>query len=176
MTFWLVFTWDRSVYSGNILLKSDRHIRRARLLNPKLQISSRIWIMKRQNPMKSPHAANGLRTPRWQLWMEQRIDAWGMPFHIRWTAKRKSATLRMMVFLFRFKPGLLLGQSKTSTASRRGRSLVFAVCVVVPSWMKIAGPAAGGCQGVVEPERWGPRQNSAKVSCCHGSRPVGVNS
>ena len=61
--------------------------------------------------------------------------------HIRWTSKRKSATLRtimLALFYYRlmkhyrfsttFKPELLLGQSRTSMASRRSRSLVFAVC------------------------------------------------
>ena len=64
----------------------------------------------------------------------------GVSFHIRWTSKRKLATLRMVVlalfhyrlmrhykFSIRFKSELLLGQSKTSTASRRSRSFVFAV-------------------------------------------------
>ena len=64
--------------------------------------------------------------------------------HIRWTSKRKSATLGTIVlalfdyrlmkhykFSITFKSELLLGQSKTSTASRRSRSLVFAVCGVL---------------------------------------------
>ena len=105
------------------------------------------WKMKCQYLVKSPRAANTARTRRWQLCIKRRIDAWGMSFHIRWISKRKSATLRMMVlglfnsrlkkshtFSIGFKSGLLLGQSKTSTASRRSRSLViFAVCGVAPS-------------------------------------------
>ena len=63
--------------------------------------------------------------------------------HIRWTPKHKSATLRTIVlalfdyrllkhckFSITFKYELLLSQSKTPTASRRSRSLVFAVCGV----------------------------------------------
>ena len=63
--------------------------------------------------------------------------------HIRWTSKRKSATLRTIVlalydyrlmthykFFITFKSELLLGQSKTPMTSRRSRSLVFAVCGV----------------------------------------------
>lgn len=115
------------------------------------------WKMKCQYLVKSPRAANTARTRRWQLCIKRRIDAWGMSFHIRWISKRKSATLRMMVlglfnsrlkkshtFSIGFKSGLLLGQSKTSTASRRSRSLViFAVCGVAPSCMKMGWCCSG---------------------------------
>ena len=63
--------------------------------------------------------------------------------HIWWTSKRKSATLRTIMlalfdyrlmkhykFSITFKSELMLGQSKTSTAYRRSRSLVCAVCGV----------------------------------------------
>ena len=93
--------------------------------------------------MKSPRASNSLRTwwrqicIRWWVWYSRDV------IHIRWTSKRKSATLRTIVLVlfdyrlikhYKFsitcKSELLLGQSKTPTASRRSRSLVFAVCGV----------------------------------------------
>ena len=93
--------------------------------------------------MNSRWTANRLQTRRRQLCIKWRVDARWMPFHIRWTSKRKSATSRTMVlgsfdyrammhykFAIRFKSELLLGISKTSTASRSSRSLVFAVCGV----------------------------------------------
>ena len=39
-----------------------------------------------------------------------------------------------------------------------------AACIA-PSFMTMAGPATGGCQGVAKPECRGPCQNSAKGSC-----------
>ena len=54
-------------------------------------------------------------------------------------------------FSITFKSEILLGQSKTPTASRRSRSLVFAVWCMAPSCMNMAGPATGGCQGVPQP-------------------------
>ena len=54
-------------------------------------------------------------------------------------------------FLITFKSEILLGQPKTPTASRRSRSLVFAVWCMAPSCMNMAGPATGGCQGVAQP-------------------------
>ena len=59
----------------------------------------------------------------------------------------------------RFKSGILLGQSNISTASKRSRSLVFAVCDVAILCTTMAGSAAGDCRGVVQPECRGPRQN-----------------
>ena len=84
--------------------------------------------------------------------------------HIRWTSTRKSAILRTIVlalfdyrlmkhykFSITFKSEILLGQSKTPTASRRSRSLVFAVWCMALSCMNMAGPATDGCQGVPQP-------------------------
>ena len=115
------------------------------------------WSMKRQYPMKSPRAANWLRIRRRQLCIKWQVGALGMSFYIRWTSKRKSATLRTMVLgLFdyrlmkhhtistRFKQKFLLDQSKTSTASRRNLST----------------------EGLVK--------IPPSVHVCPGSRPVGV--
>ena len=77
-------------------------------------------------------------------------------------------------FSIRFKSKFLLGQSKTSTASRRSRSLVFAVCGVDPLCKKMAGAAAGGCQGVAQSECRGSRKIPPSIHICSGSRPVGV--
>ena len=143
------------------------------------QISFQSWRTKHQYPMKSPRAANTLQTRQRQLCIKRRIDAWAMSFHIRWTYKCKSTTLRMTVlglfsyrlmkycaFSIRYKSGLLLSQSDISTASQRSRSLLFALCGVAPSCMEMVGSAAGGWRGVAELEcRW-PRQNSTERSCC----------
>ena len=80
-------------------------------------------------------------------------------------------------FSIRFKSELPLGQSKTSTASRHRRSLVFAVCgmCMAPSCMDMAGPAAGGCQGVwhsVSVEDLVEIPPSSPV--CAGFRPMAV--
>ena len=87
------------------------------------------WRRKRQYPNKSHQAANRLRTRRRQLCIKWQIDARGISFHIRWTSKRKSATLRTMVlgffyhclmqhhaFSIRFNQNFCFAmQSKTST-------------------------------------------------------------
>ena len=39
------------------------------------------------------------------------------------------------------------------------------VACMSPSCMNMAGPATCGCQGVAQPDCWGPRRNSAKLSC-----------
>ena len=46
-----------------------------------------------------------------------------------------------------------------------GRSLVFTVCSMTQSCKNMASLAAGGCQGVAQPEFRGPPQNSTKHSC-----------
>ena len=67
-----------------------------------------------------------------------------------------------------------LANPKTSTASRRSRSLVFAVCSVAPSCKKMAGPAAGGCQSVAQSKCREPRKIPPSIHVCSGSRPMGV--
>ena len=98
--------------------------------------------MKRQYPNRSHRATNRLRTRRRQLCIKWRIDARGMSFHIRWTSKRKSATLQTMVlgffynrlmqdftFSIRFKSEFLYGHAiQNSHGARRYRSLAFPVC------------------------------------------------
>ena len=100
--------------------------------------------MKRQYPNRSHRATNRLRTRRRQLCIKWRIDARGMSFHIRWTSKRKSATLRTMVlglfdnrlmqhftFSIKFKSEFLHGHAiQNSHGARRNRSLAFPVCDV----------------------------------------------
>ena len=107
--------------------------------------------------MKSPWETNRLWTRRQQLCIKSRVDARGMSLHIRCTSKRKFATLGMMVlalfdyrlmkhykFSIRLISELLLGQSKTSTASRCSRSFVFAVCGVHGSIVHEYGWSCGG--------------------------------
>ena len=77
-------------------------------------------------------------------------------------------------FSIRFKSKLLLCQSKSSTASRRSRSLIFAVCGVVASCKKMADPSAGGCQGLAQPDCRGPRKIPPSIHVCPGPRQAGV--
>ena len=115
---------------------------------------------------------------------------WMDVIHIRWTSKRKSATLRTIVlalfyyrlmkhyrFSITFKSELLLGQSKTSIASRRSRSLVFAVCGVYGcivhehgwscnGWLSMCGTDSLSVEELVE------IPPSSHV--CPGSRPVAI--
>ena len=48
-----------------------------------------------------------------------------------------------------------------------------AACMA-PSCMNIAGPAAGGCQGLTQPECWGPRQIPPSGYVCPGFGPKTV--
>ena len=104
--------------------------------------------------------------------------------HIRWTSTRKSATLRTIVlalfhyrlmkhytFSITFKSEILLGQSKTPTASRRSMSLVFAVCGVHGS---IVHGHGWSCNGWLS--RCGTGEDRVEIPSsghvCPGSRPM----
>ena len=98
---------------------------------------------------------------------------------IRWATKRKSATLRTIVlalfdyrlmkhreFVIASQSELLLGQSKLSRLlTAAGPWYSQCAACMAPSCVNMAGPAAGGCQGVARPECRGPCRNSAKRSC-----------
>ena len=104
--------------------------------------------------------------------------------HIRWTSKRKSATLRTIVLAlfdyhlmkhynfsihirtFAWPIRISHGFSPQQALGLRSVRRAW----LHSGWTWLAGPATGGCQG---PECLGPRRNSTKRSCfCPRFRPM----
>ena len=134
--------------------------------------------MKRQYPTKSPRATKRLRTRRWQHVLSGGLLLRGCPStsgepqsvnspHYGWWCWHCLIIVWRSTTSFRSDSNqnfCLVNPKLPRLLAAAGPLYSQCAAYMAPSCMNMAGPAAGCCQGVAQPECRGPRRNSAKRS------------